>query len=257
MSAGQEQPRVSVCMATWNGAEYVEEQLLSILAQLASSDEIVVVDDASADETVEIVLGVGDPRIRLLRQLTNTGYIKTFERALGEATGQYLFLSDQDDVWLPGRLNLMLEALQKHDVVAGNLATLGGSKAIRGPYGQADWRLTARSSDHHLRNIVGILAGNRPYYGCALDMRSVVLADGVLPFPTFLRESHDLWISLYGNISGSMGHCDARVLERRYHGANQTPNRPRGPVAVIRSRIMLLRCAWVLLRRTRGKPASR
>lgn len=70
-------PQVSVCMATFNGAEYVESQIKSMSSQLAEVDEIIIVDDASTDGTPEIVTGLEDLRIRLFRNPTNIGYVRT------------------------------------------------------------------------------------------------------------------------------------------------------------------------------------
>ena len=241
-------PDVSVCMAAYNGSRFVEEQLSSILDQLGPHDEVIVVDDASTDTTADVVAAVADPRVRLVRAPQNRGYVRTFEAALREARGRYVFLSDQDDVWRPGRVDAMRAALDESLVVATNLSTLGADDAIVGPFGQPDWRLHAADSSRPLRNVLGILAGNRPYYGCAMAVRSEAL-DLVLPFPSWLNESHDLWIALAGNLSRSMRHLEVRSLERRLHGGNQTPNRPRGPLTVLRSRLMLLRAIAELLRR--------
>ena len=241
-------PDVSVCMAAHNGSRFVEEQLSSILDQLGPHDEVIVVDDASTDTTADVVAAVADPRVRLVRAPQNRGYVRTFEAALREARGRYVFLSDQDDVWRPGRVDAMRAALDESLVVATNLSTLGADDAIVGPFGQPDWRLHAADSSRPLRNVLGILAGNRPYYGCAMAVRSEAL-DLVLPFPSWLNESHDLWIALAGNLSRSMRHLEVRSLERRLHGGNQTPNRPRGPLTVLRSRLMLLRAIAELLRR--------
>ncbi|PZR54348.1 glycosyltransferase family 2 protein [Xylanimonas oleitrophica] len=250
-------PDVSVCMATYNGSRFVEEQLRSILAQLGPADEVVVVDDCSRDDTVARVESVGDPRVRLVRSSVNRGYVRTFGAALAEARGRYVFLADQDDVWRPGRLTAMVEALADHEVVATNLATLGGEDRITGPWGRDDWHLRASDSRHHLRNVVGVLAGDRPYFGCAMALRREAL-DVVLPFPAYLTESHDLWIGLYGNLAGSIQHLEIRSLERRLHGDNQTPDRPRGLVQVLRSRLRLLRAtAHLALRRLRADRAGR
>ena len=243
-------PNVSVCMAAYNGARFIEEQLASILDQLGPYDEVVVVDDASTDDTADVVAAVDDPRVRLVRAPQNRGYVRTFEAALREARGRYVFLSDQDDVWRPGRVDAMRTSLDESLVVATNLSTLGGGDALVGPFGQPDWRLHAADSSRPLRNVLGILAGNRPYYGCAMAVRREAL-DLVLPFPSWLNESHDLWIALAGNLSRSMRHLELRSLERRLHGDNQTPNRPRGPLMVLRSRLMLLRAIAELLRRRR------
>lgn len=243
-------PRVSVCLAAYSGERFIGEQLASILSQLDPTDEVVIVDDASPDGTVAAIEGVGDPRIRLIRRTKNQGYVRGFADALAAAKGEYLLLADQDDVWLPGRVEAMTAALDATDVVASNLSTLGGPDGIRGPYGQADWRLRYRDSGHRLRNTLGILAGNMPYYGCAMGVRRAAL-DRLLPFPAFLNESHDLWIALYGNLVGTMTHLGRRTVARRFHESNQTPNRPRGVRAALGSRVLLLRCIAVLARRGR------
>ncbi len=241
-------PRVSVCMATYRGARFVEEQLTSILEQLGPDDEVVIIDDASPDSTVDAINGITDPRIRLERATTNRGYVRTFEAALRSARGEFLLLSDQDDVWLPGRVDAMTRSLEAHAVVATNLTMLGGPDSLRGPLGQADWRLRPEDSRRAARNVLGVLAGNRPYYGCAMGVRRDALAV-LLPFPGYLTESHDLWIALYGNLSGSIEHLPIRSLARRVHGENQTPDRPRGIVPVLRARVMLARAVGTLRRR--------
>ena len=89
--------RASVCMATYKGAAFVREQIASILAELGPDDELVVVDDASPDETAAIVEGIDDPRIRLVRSPVNRGYVRSFEEAIRLSRGEYVFLSDQDE----------------------------------------------------------------------------------------------------------------------------------------------------------------
>lgn len=244
------EPTVSVCMATYNGARYVTAQLRSILDQLGAADEVVVVDDASTDDTVPRVREIDDPRIHIVEAAHNRGYVRTFAQALGLASRDLVLLADQDDVWVDGRVDLMVQALARSEVVATNLGTLDGPEAIRGPYGQRDWRLRSDQSTRHARNVLGILAGNRPYYGCAMGVRRSSL-ERVLPFPGFLTESHDLWLALYGNVARSIAHLDDRTVLRRFHGENVTPDRPRGLRQVARSRLLLLRCAAILWRRTR------
>lgn len=245
-------PKVSVCLATYNGAAYVSEQVDSILSQLAPGDEVVLVDDASRDDTLARVRAIADDRLRVIARTQNRGYVRTFEQALEEATGDVLLLSDQDDLWLPGRVDAMVRALTHGaDVVATDLATLGGPDRIPGPYGQSDWHLRPADSGRRVRNVIGILAGNRPYYGCAMGLTRAA-RDRVLPFPTFLTESHDLWIALDANIRGRLRHLPLRSVARRFHDENASPARPRGPVQVLRARLMLLHATgWLLARRLR------
>ncbi|WP_258190848.1 glycosyltransferase [Arthrobacter sp. PAMC25284] len=125
--------RVSVCMATYRGAAFVEEQVASILAELGPDDELVIVDDASPDETADVIAAIEDPRVRLVRATANRGYVRTFEEAVRLSRGDYIFLSDQDDVWIPGRVELMLGALAGSRVVASNFDMLGGGAAAVDP----------------------------------------------------------------------------------------------------------------------------
>lgn len=239
---------VSVAMATYNGEAWVEEQLASILVGLAPQDEVVVVDDGSRDRTVEVVAAINDPRLRLIASGANRGYVRAFEAALRECTGDVVLLADQDDVWIPGRRDLLVAALADHDVVASNLVLLGSRRGLRGPFGREDWRLHRRDQDRHLTNIVGVWAGLRPYYGCAMGVRREVLATA-LPFPPYLTESHDLWLALLGNLSRSIAHLEEPTLERRLHAGNATPDRPRGAAQVLRSRWHLVRATHDLRRR--------
>lgn len=231
-------------MATYRGARYVGEQLESILAQLADNDEVVVVDDASGDETVNVVKALDDTRIRLIEVTTNQGYVRSFEQAVLASQGKYVFLADQDDVWLPGRLETMIAALQDSNVVATNFAVLGG-----GPRGRVP-ELKSGDSRHFLRNILGTVVGYRPYYGCGMAMtrqQAAIFA----PVPPYLKESHDLWLALCGNVAKSMVHLEPPTLLRRLHSENVTPRGWRSLSAILRARIMILRALAEAIRRTR------
>jgi len=242
-------PRISVCMATYNGARWVKEQIDSILAQIGPDDELIIVDDCSTDNTLEIIKAIADPRIKLSQHPKNQGYIKTFERALEQAHGEYIFLSDQDDVWIPGRVEPMVAALANGaDVVATNLATLDGPDSVTGPLGQKDWRLLARDSHHRVGNVLASLVGTMSYWGCAMAIRRSALAR-ILPFPDYLIESHDVWISLYGNMLGKMEHLEIRSLRWRRHDNNTSPRKVRGPVQLAKIRWMFFRSVITLLRR--------
>ncbi|RZK33118.1 MAG: glycosyltransferase [Hymenobacter sp.] len=111
---------VSILMATYNGATYLTQQMDSILAEVALGDEIFVVDDASSDETFEILLRYATkfPAVTVIRNDNNIGVKKTFERLLGLSTKDIVFLSDQDDIWIAGRKACMISALESEGCVA-------------------------------------------------------------------------------------------------------------------------------------------
>lgn len=246
-------PIVSVAIATYNGAEHVRAQIESVLEQLHDGDEVVVVDDASTDDTVAIVEQMGDPRIRLSARACNRGYVRTFEEAIGLTTGDVVMLSDQDDLWVEGRVDRLLSALEHTEVVASDVVLLGDDAPLLSPFRRRPWRLDPSTSDHRRRNVLRMLAGLMPYYGCAMAVRRSAL-DLVLPVPPWLEESHDLWIATIGNVSGQMTHLGSPTVRRRLHEANASASRPRGLGAALASRWLQVRM-WKEARRrarTRG-----
>ncbi|MGI9823123.1 glycosyltransferase [Agromyces sp. Marseille-Q5079] len=245
-------PRVSVCMATYNGAEYVREQIDSILDQLADGDELVIVDDASPDDTVTVLESLSDPRIRLTRSAVNAGYVRTFEAALARSTADVVLLADQDDVWMPGRVDAMLAALRESGalVVASNLVVLGTDEPLPSPITGRPWRLERSQSRQHRRNVLRIMLGDAPYFGCTMGVRREALPL-LTPFPDFLTESHDLWIAIAANEARSIVHVEQPTLRRRVHESNASTPRPRGIRAALGSRWMLVRARAEARRRLR------
>ncbi|TQJ41530.1 glycosyl transferase family 2 [Arthrobacter sp. SLBN-112] len=239
-------PRVSVCLAAYNGAVHIEEQIRSILPELGDADELIVVDDHSTDNTVEVVTSIGDPRIRLIPAQRNAGYVRTFERALGEARGEFVFLSDQDDVWLPGRVETMISALDGQDVVVSNC------QHFDGPLGSFhEIRLRAQDSTHPVRNILGIVVGYRLHWGCAMAVRKRILHQ-VLPFPQHMTESHDQWIAMVGNVNRSINYLETDTILHRLHGENLTPRGVRSLSKIIKARVAFIRNVFVAVRRFRA-----
>src|SRR3954447_12057972 len=94
--------KASIAMCTYNGAPFLRAQLDSLLAQRRLPDEVVICDDASNDETVQILEDFSQTapfHVRLSLNRSNLGVIKNFENAIGACTGDIIFLCDQDDVW--------------------------------------------------------------------------------------------------------------------------------------------------------------
>ena len=242
---------VSVCLATYNGASFVAEQIQSILDQLGVDDEIIVVDDGSADNSLEIVRSFADPRIRIFPNERNIGVNATFARAMNLATKDFILLSDQDDVWTPNRKNLMLQAFRdpRVDVVAGNYRLIDRKG---GPLpGSLAPDLRAADSRSPLPNLTRIFRGRQNYYGCAMAFRASA-RDMILPYPAAM-ECHDIWIGMVGVVAGSMEHLESSVLLHRVHGNNASIIR-RSLWKKLASRAILSYHLAVAIARAIGRP---
>ena len=221
---------ISVCMATYNGEKYVHDQLESILKQLSDDDEVIICDDQSTDKTIQRVKAFDDSRIKLYKNEYRLGYVRNFERALNLASGDYIFLADQDDIWPDGRVSTMLNDLELGGVIVGNLISF--------PCGSTMGKIETFPANS-FRSIINILLGKVPYYGSAMAMKRAEL-DFLLPFPKAI-EAHDLWIALNANIRGVMIHSPSLILHRRLHDNNTSPRTRRSLLTVLRARFLMFR----------------
>ena len=106
-------PRVSVCIPTYRGAPFIAATIRSVLAQSFREFELIVVDDNSPDNTCEIVAGISDPRLRLVRASPNLGAEGNWNRCLSEARGEYIKLLPQDDLLHPDCLKRQVDVLDE------------------------------------------------------------------------------------------------------------------------------------------------
>jgi glycosyltransferase involved in cell wall biosynthesis len=241
------EPSISVCLAAFNGSDFVIEQIFSILGQLKQDDELIIVDDCSLDDTVSLIEKIPDPRIKILKNDSNQREIKSFCTAIRAATREIIFLSDQDDIWTPGRVGLMTQALRNSgaQVVSSNFTWIDSSGK------PVDIRVDGvqeSKSTRHLANIIDIFVGKTNYYGCAMAFRRD-FSRIVTPIPAFV-ESHDLWIALASNISRSNVHTESRTLLKRQHGNNATsPVSARKLHSKIWSRVLFVLSIFVIFKR--------
>jgi glycosyltransferase involved in cell wall biosynthesis len=180
---------ISVCMATYNGSRYVVEQVNSILSQLADGDELIVSDDQSTDNTLALLEALQDTRLVLLANTKKLGIIGNFENALKRAKGDYIFLADQDDVWLPSKVKVSMEYLQEFHLVQTDATIVD---ADLNPLHQSLFKLKG-SGNGFLRNL---WVNN--YVGCTMAFRRSVL-EVALPFPCDIP-MHDQWLGLIADL---------------------------------------------------------
>lgn len=124
-------PRVSVIVPAYNASGFLVRALNSALAQTMPDLEVIVVDDASSDTTLPMARAVAarDPRVRVLHNEHNLGMYPTYNRAIDAAKGEWIAALDADDVWLPERLERLLEVADKEDLVSDDQLMLRAPSA--------------------------------------------------------------------------------------------------------------------------------
>lgn len=213
--------KISIAMATYNGAAHLREQLASFAAQTHLPDELVVTDDRSTDDTLDILRDFAETApfdVRIEANPQNLGFAQNFNRALSLCTGDLVFLSDQDDVWketkiaymatlaakTPGALCLMNDAL----MADGNLVPSGQSKLAE-----------IRASG---------LPDSAFVMGCCAVLRRELL-EFSLPIPALMR-AHDNWLVGICDQVGRVTRVNEPLQYYRLHGGNTSDffiNRPR------------------------------
>ena len=217
---------ISVCMATYNGAKFIREQISSILSQLSESDEVIISDDGSTDGTIEIIKSFKDSRIHLfLNHFHN--HILNFEFSLKQASGKYIFLSDQDDVWLSGKVTIMRKYLDEGFclVSSNNYVTDASLKITMNSF----YKEPVDKRNGFFRNLL-----HNRFVGCCLAFDRQVL-EAALPFPTGLI-THDTWIGLIAECIGKTKFIDDRLIYFRRH-SNNTSHTLLGSTLTFREKI--------------------
>ncbi len=189
--------KISVCIPTYNGERYIREQLESILNQLDAQDEVIISDDNSTDRTLEIIQSLNDSRIRIYHHLReNNPYrglfrtlycvLKNVENAMRQSTGSIVFLSDQDDVWLPGKVDRVLQEFQQGADLVLHDSTIVDAQG----YTVCQSTFECRQPSMNPLRVLFM------YYfqGAAMAFSKQVKED-VLPFPS-LPICHDHWIGI-------------------------------------------------------------
>jgi len=200
---------ISVCMGTYNGEKYIRDQIQSILSQLAENDEIIISDDSSTDQTISIIEEFEDSRIKLFKSNTYRSPIYNLENALNNAKGNFIFLADQDDVWLPDKIKQTIIHIRKNNVVMSDASLCDESLNIKSATLDS-WRT------YHPGFISNLI---RPrYLGCCMAFDKRVL-EQILPFPTNLK-AHDVWIGLMAEFNGGLTYLPIPLIKYRRHENN-------------------------------------
>lgn len=213
---------VSVCMASHNGEQYIFDQVNSILTQLDKEDELIISDDGSDDRTLEILQTINDKRVRIIRytqessisdkKLKGFYYASAnFINALQYAKGEIILLSDQDDIWVKGKIDICKKALQEYDIIKHNFSIIDKDGILL-------QEQVCSSSDYTNMTVINSLK-YLPFRGCCLAFKREIL-ENCLPFPKKCFQ-HDIWIGMVALLNNfNFGFVDQDLILHRVHEDN-------------------------------------
>lgn len=207
--------KISVAMATYNGMPYVKEQIESILLNLKENDELIISDDGSKDGTIEEIKKYidKDKRIKLYRGPHNT-IKKNFENAIIHSDGDYVFLADQDDIWLCDKIKSVLDVFDKNKdavIVVHDNYVINNDKHV-----------IYNSLFGYRKNKKGILKNiyKNTYIGCCMAFKKEI-KEKILPIPENIL-MHDQWIGIVGELYGKSIFTNKKLMYYRRHENNNS-----------------------------------
>lgn len=223
-------PKVSVAMATYNGEKYIREQIKTILDCLEENDELVISDDGSTDNTLGIINSFNDNRIVLIDG-PKKGIKQNFANAIKNTSGEYIFLSDQDDIWEKDKVTEVIKCFEKenctlvvHDaeVVDENLNMVMSS-----------YYSYRNSGKGIIKNIY-----KNTYIGCCMAFLSKA-KKYVLPIPNDI-EMHDQWIGILNDKYGKTYFSTKKLIKYRRHSLNNSQMNHYGIIKMIKNRLTFI-----------------
>jgi glycosyltransferase involved in cell wall biosynthesis len=203
--------RISIAMATYNGAKYLQAQLDSFAAQTQLPDELIVCDDNSTDQTLEILENFAQSAaftVRIHRNQTRLGYVENFNRAMLMCDGDIVFLSDQDDYWLPSKIQCVYAIFQEHPntwMVINDAEITDESLQPTGLTILGQIKSAGLNSDEHNNGC------------CSAYRRNIQPVFLPIPAATY---PHDSWLHLIGLSLACRQVITLRLQYYRRHGQN-------------------------------------
>ncbi|MEO6287841.1 MAG: glycosyltransferase family 2 protein [Dyadobacter sp.] len=207
-------PLISIALCTYNGSDFIKEQLDSILDQSINNWEIIIVDDCSQDETQAILksYALRDTRFIIHYNDSNLGYNKNFEKALKLCQGEFIAICDQDDIWDKDKLKMQLDAVKENLLIYHDSVFIDRS---------------GKSMETKISDKFNFYRGGRPevflYLNC-VSGHSIFMRNSVLPLALPFPEKfhYDQWLAYIATTHGTIDFVDQALVRYRQHGKNNT-----------------------------------
>ncbi len=210
----QNQPLVTVVMCTYNGEKFLRQQLESVLSQTYSHIEIIICDDGSSDNTISIVTEFAsrDNRINIHKNPITLGYNKNFEQAFGKASGEFIAVCDQDDIWKPEKIKKMLSLFSDEEIMLVHAQSVRFTHEVP----EVSSYAARRSFEgHDVRQLMffNTIAGHNILFRKGLLQNRPAFPDGVF---------YDWWLTVLAAVFGSIAATEEVLTFHRFHTDNLT-----------------------------------
>ncbi|WP_051287222.1 glycosyltransferase family 2 protein [Algoriphagus mannitolivorans] len=223
--------RISVAMTTYNGEVYLRKQLDSILNQTKQVDEIWVGDDGSTDGTLSILEEYSQKtNLQFFTNSKNLGFVKNFEKTLLKCTGDLIFLSDQDDVWFPKKVETMVGMMGDNLLIHSDCRLIDEEGHVLKELFKGEIRTHNQAEDFLFANVVT---------GCTalIDRKLLQIA---LPFPKGVLY-HDWYLALIASYQGKLAYIPQPLVDYRQHSSQDTGAGASGKNSILRNCLKRIR----------------
>lgn len=225
--------KISVAMATYNGEKYIKDQIDSILKNLNENDELIISDDGSLDSTRKIIDLYNDKRIKLIDG-PKKGVKQNFANAIQNTTGKYIFLADQDDIWIDNKVKIVVDTFKK------NNSTLVIHDAQ--VFDNENKKILYQSFFKYRNSGPGIIKNiyKNTYIGCCMAFDSKI-KEKILPIPDDI-EMHDQWIGILNDIYYNKAiFIEDKLIKYRRHSNNVSQMKHYSVITMLRNRMKLIK----------------
>lgn len=210
---------ISIALASYNGSKYIREQLDSILAQTYQDFELIICDDCSTDNTWQILeeYAQKDSRIRIFENGKNLGFKKNFEKAISLCSGEYIALSDQDDIWTENHLEVLLNNIDNYSLACGNCLLIDkGGNSMQEKLNENEGFFLFESSKFIYRSLLkgNCLQGANMLLDREFAKKCIPIPRGVL--------YHDAWFVACACLDKGINYSFDVINKYRQHGGNVT-----------------------------------
>ena len=237
---------ISVAMAVYNGEAYLSEQIDSILEQLGEKDELVISYNKSIDNTLKIIVDYQKKDNRVKVFICDTkGVLSNFENAIRHCKNDIIYLSDQDDVWIKGKIENTISYFENKNIYAIVHDKIYVDKNLKPLKNNIECNNTPKLKKIKVFNII---YKNKVQGSCLAFRKQLV--DDILPFPKDIP-MHDSWIGLISNIYGDVIIVNKPLLYYRIHGDNVSPVKHKAFSGMLRDRVSLIKNYFIIKRSVR------